>query len=272
MEYYLVVVNYNNSDVTIDCIQSIKKIVGKNFSKIMVVDNNSNDLDRIKLRHFIEEESFVNIELLELASNRGYFPAINQGIIALELFGRKNYFLVIGNNDLLFPSNFIEKLGKIVVDEDIFVISPDILTPQGIHQNPHVIYRISFIRRLLYKLYFYSYSIACILTFLGKNLNLKRQEVSRNGYKKEQIIRMGFGACYIILPQFLQKVGLLDESVFLMGEEALLGNQVYSHNGKILYTPRVCVCHQDHSTFKKMPLRSTYYITRKSYSIYKKYL
>lgn len=83
---------------------------------------------------------------------------------------------------------------------------------------------------------------------------------------------MGFGACYIILPQFLKHVGLLDESVFLMGEEALLGNQVYSNKGKILYTPRIHVYHQDHSTFNKMPRRETYYITRKSYSIYKRYL
>lgn len=53
-----------------------------------------------------------------------------------------------------------------------------------------------------------------MLTFLGGKLNLNRREVSRKGYEKEQIIRMGFGACYIILPQFIQKVGLLDESVF----------------------------------------------------------
>ena len=272
MEYYLVIVKYNNSDVTINCIQSTKKILGKKFSKIMVVDNNSNDLDRNRLCCFIKKESCVNIELLKLDSNIGYFPAINQGILALGLFGKRDFFLVIGNNDLFFPNNFIKKLSAIVVDENIFVISPDILTPQGIHQNPHVIHRISFFRRLLYKFYFCSYPIAYMLTFLGGKLNLNRREVSRKGYEKEQIIRMGFGACYIILPQFIQKVGLLDESVFLMGEEALLGNQVYSHNGKILYTPRVCVYHQDHSTFKKMPPRSTYYITRKSYRIYKKYL
>lgn len=83
---------------------------------------------------------------------------------------------------------------------------------------------------------------------------------------------MGFGACYIVLPQFLQKVGLLDESVFLMGEEALLSEQVYSNEGKILYAPSVQVLHQDHSTFKKQPAESEYNYTKKSYKVYKKYL
>lgn len=83
---------------------------------------------------------------------------------------------------------------------------------------------------------------------------------------------MGFGACYILLPRYIQKLGLLDESVFLMGEEALLGNQVYSNGGEILYTPQVKVIHQDHSTFKKMPSIHTYNITKESYKVYKKLL
>lgn len=68
----------------------------------MVVDNNSNDLDRNRLCCFIKKESCVNIELLKLDSNIGYFPAINQGILALGLFGKRDFFLVIGNNDLFF--------------------------------------------------------------------------------------------------------------------------------------------------------------------------
>ena len=98
--------------------------------------------------------------------------------------------------------------------------------------------------------------MACILTSLGKILGRNRREKSRFGYNKEQIIRMGFGACYIILPRYIQKLGLLDESVFLMGEEALLGNQVYSNGGEILYTPQVKVIHQDHSTIAQEGLRA----------------
>ncbi|MFR1081871.1 MAG: glycosyltransferase family 2 protein [Bacteroides cellulosilyticus] len=107
---------------------------------------------------------------------------------------------------------------------------------------------------------------------MGKILGRNRREKSRFGYNKEQIIRMGFGACYIILPRYIQKLGLLDESVFLMGEEALLGNQVYSNGGEILYTPQVKVIHQDHSTFKKMQSIHTYNITKESYKVYKKLL
>ena len=202
----------------------------------------------------------------------GYFPALNKGIVSLNLYGRDDFFLVVGNNDLLFPSDFIQSLKALIINEKTFVISPDIITPQGIHQNPHVINRLSFFFLFAYKLYFSSYPVACILTSLGKILGRNRREKSRFGYNKEQIIRMGFGACYIILPRYIQKLGLLDESVFLMGEEALLGNQVYSNGGEILYTPQVKVIHQDHSTFKKMPSIHTYNITKESYKVYKKLL
>jgi len=272
MKYYLVIVNYNNCNVTIDCILSAGKLIEESFSKIVVVDNNSDGSDKEILRSFILNNVNLDIDLISLDRNMGYFPALNKGIVSLNLYGRDDFFLVVGNNDLLFPSDFIQSLKALIINEKTFVISPDIITPQGIHQNPHVINRLSFFRRFAYKLYFSSYPVACILTSLGKILGRNRREKSRFGYNKEQIIRMGFGACYIILPRYIQKLGLLDESVFLMGEEALLGNQVYSNGGEILYTPQVKVIHQDHSTFKKMPSIHTYNITKESYKVYKKLL
>ena len=258
--------------MTIDCILSTKKLQGGGFSKIVIVDNNSDKSEKKRLAEFVKENDTLNIELIFSSKNIGYFSAINQGIISLSLCSSDDFFLVVGNNDLLFPSDFIHSLDTLKNDKDTFVISPDIITPRGIHQNPHVINRLSVLRRFAYKLYFSSYNMACILTSLGKVLGKNRREKSRLGYNKEQFIKMGFGACYILLPQYIQEIGLLDNSVFLMGEEALLSNQVYSHGGKILYTPKVKVFHQDHSTFKKMPSINTYNITKDSYKIYKKYL
>lgn len=271
MKCYLVIVNYNNSKVTIDCIQSVRSVEGS-FFKIVIVDNHSDSSNIGDLRTFIQNNVDLNIDLITLSDNIGYFPAINRGITSLNLNGHDDFFLVVGNNDLCFPPEFIQSLHNLHVDKDIFIISPDIITLKGNHQNPHVISRISLLRRLMYRLYFTSYKIACILAYISSVLGANRRDQSRLGYDKEQVIRMGFGACYIILPQFLQKVGLLDESVFLMGEEALLSEQVYSNGGKILYTPSVKVIHQDHSTFKKQPAKSTYNFTKESYKVYKKYL
>lgn len=272
MKYYLVVVNYNNCNVTMNCLLSTKSLAEGKFSKIVVVDNHSDDSDIGQLKTFIQNNSDLKIELLTLSENIGYFPAINKGITFLNLREQDDFFLVVGNNDLLFPKSFIQSLSKLAFDDSTFVISPDIITPQGIHQNPHVIDRISFFRRFAYNLYFISFHIACFLSFLGNLLGRSRRKKSRYGYDKEQIIRMGFGACYVLLPQYIKRIGLLDESVFLMGEEALLSNQVYSNGGKILYTPCVQVTHLDHSTFKNMPSKRTYNITKESYKVYKKIL
>ena len=53
MKYYLVIVNYNNCNVTIDCILSAGKLIEESFSKIVVVDNNSDGSDKEILKSFI---------------------------------------------------------------------------------------------------------------------------------------------------------------------------------------------------------------------------
>ena len=60
MKYYLVIVNYNNCNVTIDCILSAGKLIEESFSKIVVVDNNSDGSDKEILRSFILKN--VNLE------------------------------------------------------------------------------------------------------------------------------------------------------------------------------------------------------------------
>lgn len=96
MKYYLVIVNYNNCNVTIDCILSAGKLIEESFSKIVVVDNNSDGSDKEILRSFILKNVNLDIDLISLDRNMGYFPALNKGIVSLNLYGRDDFFLVVG--------------------------------------------------------------------------------------------------------------------------------------------------------------------------------
>lgn len=76
---------------------------------------------------------------------------------------------MIGNNDLVFPSDFFQQLDKCqsVLDE-YPVVSPNIRMVNGVPQNPHVIHRISKVREFVYDLYYSSYWLAGLIVLVAK--------------------------------------------------------------------------------------------------------
>ena len=99
-------------------------------------------------------------------------------------------------------------------------------------------------------------------------MNLKKRftkSYDRLGHDTEQIILMGYGACYILTLNFFQHFERLDAPNFLMGEEGVLTNQIFSKNGKTLYKPNIIVYHDDHSSIGKINGKQLYYFNKESY-------
>ena len=74
---YIIVVNYNSCDFTIQCIESLYNLNNKAF-KILLVDNNSSDksLELLNDKFF----SYDNIEIITSVTNNGYASGVNQGL------------------------------------------------------------------------------------------------------------------------------------------------------------------------------------------------
>ena len=73
MDLSIIIVNYNTSDMVIDCVNSIRDVSRKSSYEIIVVDNNSEEKQKEKLR------GFPGILFIELASNLGFGRANNEG-------------------------------------------------------------------------------------------------------------------------------------------------------------------------------------------------
>ena len=272
MNIALVLVNYNNSILTINCVESI--YYQHNFKGeiyIVIVDNNSVFEEKKILSDWNRNNHGKLINLLFLDDNIGYFPAINKGLISVNPLSEYRY-TIVGNNDLEFDKSFLKNLDKTIYDENIFVIAPNIIRSDGLHQNPFFINRISILRKIYYKIYYLNYYSAIIIEYLAGAFKLRKIEKDKVSSEVSQYIYMGFGACYILTNSFLEKCGKLKDDVFLFGEEAMLGYQISEKNGKIFYDSSLIVNHIDHSTIKKIPSKRLYHIAKKSYNIYKKYL
>lgn len=266
MKVVFICVNYNNSKVTLDYILNVMKIQYNYDLKIIIVDNASQENDFNNLEKKINALKYKNVILLKSHTNLGYFKGLNIGIKwALE--NGYNQYQIIGNNDLEFHSDFLVILKNLDLKANELVLAPDVITTNGIHENPHVINKMSFMRKLKYEIYFFNYYLAKIIT---KFYSAERKPKVFDSQRK--YIHMGIGALYVLTPFFFNHFDELWDDVFLYGEEAILSGQILSVDGKILYEPLLKCNHMESLTTSKMETKYKYKVIQSSYRIYKKYL
>jgi len=176
--------------------------------------------------------------------------------------------VVIGNNDLVFDRGFLEQLDQLEVEPDVFAICPDIVTPVGDHQNPHVIQPMSVGRKAAMAAYFSNYYVGAAMLYIKRRFMKKRARFVPGRFE----IHMGIGACYILKKKFLECVGRLDERVFLYGEEAFLTNQIKSNGGRLMYCSELRVLHLESIATAKIPRKEKYRMTQESFRQYRSYL
>ncbi len=262
-------VNYNNSLLTIDCVRSI--LTNCNQADIIIVDNDSNQSEKDLLVNYIDSQNTNQIKCIFENRNLGYFGALNVGIGQIINSANEYDFVIIGNNDLEFQADFFDRLSKIKVQDDIFVLAPNIIKPNGIHQNPYCIDRVSKTRKFLYRIIYSSYSVAQFVFWLTNILKVAKSEMSRSGHEVSQYIYAGHGSCYILTSGFFKYNKLLVNLTFLMGEEFVLANQVKNTHGKIYYDADLRVLHNEHSSMGKIPSKKVYEFNRNAYNIVKNY-
>ena len=260
-------VNYNNSQLSIDCYNSLVSQKKDINLTLIVVDNNSSEKEKNILRAF--QTKYMDFEVLYLDSNIGYFPGMAKGQEYAYKKGEYD-FMIIANNDLIYSPDFMGILSTIKESNNVMVICPDIVTRNGIHQNPHFVNKISSIRKFFYYFYYSNWYVSLIILYLLRLLGIRRREKNKPGYETEQFIYIGFGACLILTKSFMDKIKLVDTRSFLMGEELLLTLQVDKIGGGIKYIPRLKVTHLDSATFKKFPTRFAFECEKKAFNLYKR--
>lgn len=262
--------NYNNSGFTENAIKSIVESNNELF-RIVVVDNAS-DLEDIKELQRIESQ-YANLHIIYHKKNVGYFKGLNLGINHLKTNFPEINLMVVGNNDVLFPKNFYSSiLNKQKIFDKYPVISPNIITTDGFHQNPHVIKKISILRQIIYDIYHSNYFIAKIIIKLAKITKSFTNRTDQNQFGVAQEIYHGYGACYILTPLFFELFEELWSPTFLMYEEYFLSKQLSDKGYKIFYEPSIKLTHLMHATTDKLPGKLKWEFSKKSHKEYRKYV
>lgn len=269
-----VAVVYNTVSETRDMCLSLQSQTAGSYDLACVLVDNSDKSDSIAgVSALAIEFDFVTI--LRSGENPGYFPAITH---ALQTHADGYDFVVAGNNDLVYEEDFSNLLCDAAYDGDVMVVCPDIVTSDGVHQNPHHKGRLSFLQKRYFELYFSQYHIG-LATEKTKSILLglmgRKKYFSTHNTAQTQagIIDQGVGACYVFLPNFLQKSkNTLFYRGFLYGEEACLSWQVRNLGGTFWYDPCLKIQHAESATLSHVPQRKTYEFARTSFWQYRNLL
>jgi len=133
-----IILNYNTSSETINCINSIEAIDHYDFSvKYIVVDNHSSDNSiEIFQKYFHHGES---VEYIEMKENTGFGRANNIGYKAAVQKYDPEFLIVINSDILIHQRDFLIRVEKLYQEEKFFVLGPDIYVPTLLlHQSPTI--------------------------------------------------------------------------------------------------------------------------------------
>ncbi|MEO0312653.1 MAG: hypothetical protein RIQ89_2310 [Bacteroidota bacterium] len=258
MKIGIIVVNFNNAGHTEKMVASVASIAGGHDVDFVIVDNASQITDFNYLKRL--ESSVIKIRIISSKTNLGYFNGLNLGLKSLT--GSYDYVMV-ANNDLILESDFFRQLQVMSFHDDVAVIAPNIITLDGVQQNPLCVQRMSKIRKAGLKIYYINYYFGNFIYSIRKIYNKLTRKAVHNC--PSQYIYMGIGAAYILTPLFFDKMKVLPTDVFLWSEEALLGGRLAAEKLKMWYESKIILHHAENSSTSKMPSRKVYFIAKESF-------
>jgi GT2 family glycosyltransferase len=254
---------FNNIFDTLNFCQSLEDQINvDNINIECILIDNSDDFDIVSQVSNLQTQ-FIFVKVIRPGVNLGYFGAFN--FYFDNASSEPSDIVVLCNNDLIFSCNFLFKLSSKKYLNKVFVVCPDVITVEGVHQNPHVLIPRNKFQRLKLDLYFSHFFVALILNIFQRCLYHFYPKKVRRFSAAPGYLHLGIGACYVLLPSFMSKFRKLYFPHFLYGEEAYLTHQVHNAGGKLFFDPDLKVQHNESATLSLLPKQKAYAFARDGY-------
>lgn len=272
----LIIVHYKSGDSLLALLESLKNVRGLDSVDILITDNYSGENHSGLIEPVAPQ--FPNFELLELPQNKGYFGAANSALT--HYLSQCNSFpewIIVSNADVLFEdAEFFEKLSAHETTA-IGVLAPRISVPsQGLEQNPFMMHPPSFYRRFVMRFYSAWYPLGLLWDWLSRTKRSLFKMISFSAspiLEDKQQIYAAHGSFFIFNRNYFLEGGVLDDSLFLFGEEIAVAETCRRLKLKILYDPSLRILHDEHSSVGAGMSKTAYGYHKKSVQhLFSKYL
>lgn len=252
----LIILNYNSAEDTLRCVGQLVSF-RKNYH-IIVVDNCSTDDSLQRIRS--ELSTFSDIDIIQTQENGGYSAGNNYGMkYAISKYGVDA--LGILNPDVIIPrAEVIDNLlSTLMNNEEYGIIGGATLNAKGEHNINRACWDIPASKDLV---------LGQSLLTKGCNRTRNFKMLSDNIAQTECVV----GCFFLTKVAVMEKIGFLDENVFLYNEENILGIKCKQQGFKVVVALDQFYIHNHrYNSSAIMPYSKKVMATRNSY-LSRKYL
>ena len=220
----VVILNWNNREMTAECIRSLQSMHTNDY-QLIVVDNGSRDgsVDYLK-------REFPQITVLPQERNLGFAAGCNVGI-RHALADEADYVLLL-NNDTFVAADFMrEMLAAIQGDPRIGAVCPKIYFAD----QPDLLW----------------YAGADFSLWTGTPKHRGWKEVDHGQFDRHQEITQATGCAMLVRRSALRDVGLLDEQFWAYAEDLDWSLRFLERGYRLAFAPKARLWHLDGATAVK---------------------
>ena len=252
----IVIINWKTPDLLAKCLDSIKE-VDQNFDSFehLVVDNNSGDGSVEMLR-----EKYPYVAVTANSDNLGFSKACNQVIPEA-----KGKYVLLLNPDAIITENAITNLVNFMEEHpDCATAGPKVLNADGTLQLA--------CRRSFPSLEASFYRLTYLSRIFPNNPRLAKYNLTDADPDKTIEVDALSGSCMIVRKDVIDKIGLLDEDIFMFGEDIDWCWRMKEAGWKVFYTPLSVVYHIHGAASRKRPVGTTINLHKGMEVFYRKHL
>ncbi len=237
MKISIVIVNWNRSEDTIECLKSLEKISYPLKSiQIILVDNNSDSSDKDKIKKYFTKSKFkINNLFIENVKNYGFAAGNNIGIKAA--IDKNSQYVLLINNDTYVKSDFLEKLESVFKNnQNVAAVSPKIYFAKGFEY--HKKYKESELSKVIW----YAGGEIDWKNVYANNVDVDKVDTYQNDENRET--EFATGACVLYSTKAILNTGFFDENYFMYFEDTDLSVRFKKNGWKIMFCPKSIIWHK----------------------------
>lgn len=225
----IIIVNWNTAELLRQCLKSIYIHRASGITEVIVVDNNSEDRSVNMLRG-----EFPQVKLIINQENEGFAKANNKAI----RISKGSYVLLLNSDVEIIDDSINKMLEFIEANEKVGVVGCKLIDKSGKLQKSAA--------------WFPSLATAIVgasllPTFLARLFKVGRIPgqlyLSDEQHERTNLVDWVCGACLMIKRETINNAGLMDEALFMYGEEIEWCYRIKKMGWKVAYLPSAKVIH-----------------------------
>jgi len=233
MSTAVIILQYNNSSDTINCIRSVELTNSADISYV-IVDNHSKDGDCVlAIENFLMSEKENDYQIIKTIEecitplprftffknheNRGYAAGNNIGL-QISFSDSKVSSILILNNDILFVEDIIPQMNTFLINNDRCAIVSPVLYKHDYNTVDMSCARRDIKPSALIVSNIFAFNKMVFQKSISSQYMLKKAENIEQPFE----IELPSGSCMLISKSFIQDINGFDESTFLYYEENIL--------------------------------------------------